>query len=135
MKLSLIGDYSNEAPVSFQVRIIRENYKEELSIHNRVANGPIKMAESAVIPVEIPEGTSTATFDLTWHRDWSKFPTSDVDMIIFDPTFALASLDGATGNAPERAIIVDPMPGTWYVLIDGYEVNKPDNYDLYLTLE
>lgn len=76
-----------------------------------------------------------ATFDLVWERDWSKFPTSDVDMIIYDPTFGLASLDGATGNAPERAIIDMPMAGTWYVLIDGYQVDKSDNYDLYLTLE
>jgi hypothetical protein len=135
MKLSLIGDYSNEAPVSFKVRITRENFREKLSKKNRIGNGMIEDAGSVVIPVEIPEGTTKATFDLTWHRDWSMFPTSDVDMIIFDPTFALASIDGATGNAPERAIIDAPMPGIWYVLIDGYEVFKPDNYDLYLNLE
>ncbi|MEA3326002.1 MAG: S8 family serine peptidase [Chloroflexota bacterium] len=135
MKLSLIGDYSNEAPVSFKVRITRENFREPLSVKNRVANAVIKMADAIWYAVEIPEGTTTATFDLTWVRDWSKFPTSDIDMIIFDPTFALASVDGATGNAPERAVLYDPMPGTWYVLVDGYEVNKSDYFNLYLTLE
>ena len=67
-----------------------------------------------MFPVEIPEGTTQATFDLTWNRDWSKFPTSDIDMIIFDPNYALASIDGATGNAPEHAVIMNPWrsPGT-----------------------
>lgn len=135
MKLSLIGDYSNEAPVSFKVRIIRENFREKLSKKDRIGNGVIKMADSEFIPVEIPEGTTTATFDLIWHRDWSMFPTSDVDMYILDPSFTLASVDGATGNAPERSIIDNPAAGTWHVFITGYEVNKPDNYDLYLTLD
>jgi len=135
MKLSLVGDYSNESPVSFKVRIVRENLREALDIKNRVASGVIKMADYYVFPVDIPEGTAKATFDLVWNRDWASFPTSDIDMIIYDPTFVLASVDGATANAPERAIIEAPMTGTWYVLIDGYEVNKSDNFDLYLSLE
>jgi hypothetical protein len=135
MKLSLVGDYSNESPVSFKIRITRENFREPLDVKTRIANGVIKDADSVVVPVEIPEGTMSATFDLVWERDWSSFPTSDIDMIIYDPSLALASVDGATANAPERAILVDPMPGTWYILIDGYEVNKSDNFDLYLNLE
>jgi subtilisin family serine protease len=135
MKLSLVGDYSNESPVSFKVRVTRENLREPLSIKNRIANGVIKMADAQWYAVEIPEGTTMATFDLVWGRDWASFPTSDIDMIIFDPTFAIASFDGATANAPERAILEDPVAGTWYILIDGYEVNKSDNFDLYLTLD
>ncbi len=114
MKLSLVPDYSNESPVSFKVRIIRENFRELLSKKDRIANGVIKMADSYVIPVEIPEGTTMATFDLVWGRDWASFPTSDIDMIIYDPDRNLYSVDGATANAPERAILVDPTPGTWY---------------------
>jgi subtilisin family serine protease len=135
MKLSLIGDYSNEAPVSFKVRITRENFREKLPIDNRVANGVIKMTDAILVPVDIPAGTTAATFDLTWHRDWSKFPTSDLDMFIVAPDYTLASIDGITGSAPERATITDPVPGTWYVLLDAYEVHHPDNYDLYLALE
>jgi serine protease AprX len=133
MKLTLIGDYSNEAPVSFKVRITRENFREPLG--NRIANGNIKTDDEIVVPVQISEGASTATFDLTWHRDWSKFPTTDVDMLIFDPDFGLASVDGATMNAPERAVITAPSAGTWYVLILGYQANHPDNFDLYLNIE
>ena len=135
MKLSLIGDYSNEETVSFKVRIVRENLREPLEIKNRVGNGVIMMGDSYVFPVEIPEGTTSATFDLVWNRDWASFPTSDIDMIIYDPTFALASVAGATANAPERAVIEAPMTGIWYILVDGYEVNKSDYFDLYLSLE
>jgi hypothetical protein len=135
MKFSLVGDYSNESPVSFKLRIVRENLREPLDVKNRIGNGVIMMGDAYVFPVEIPEGTTTATFDLVWNRDWASFPTSDIDMIIYDPNFALASVDGATANAPERAIINMPMAGTWYVMVDGYEVNKSDNFDLYLNLE
>lgn len=133
MKLGLIGDYSNEADVSFRVRITRENYKEQDGI--RISNGVINTGDSIVVPVEVPEDTSAATFDLLWNRDWTLFPTSDIDMLVFAPDFSLVSIDGASFSSPERAVISDPAPGTWYVLIDGYETYKPANYDLYLTLE
>ncbi len=133
MKLSLIGDYSNEDPVSFRLRITREN-KAKLPT-NRIANGLLQTGGYAVVPVAIPDGVSVATFDLRFGRDWAKFPTSDMDLLVFNPNFDLVSIDGATLNAPERAVIQAPVAGTWWVLIDAYEVWKPDNYDLFLTLE
>lgn len=135
MKVSLVGDYSNEALVSFKMRVTREEYRQPLSKKNRIGNGGIKMADSYVFTVEIPEGVTTATFDLLWNRDWTKFPTSDIDMLIFDSDFGLVSFDGATSNAPERAILETPPAGIYYILVDGYEVNKSDNFDLYLTLD
>jgi hypothetical protein len=138
MKLGLIGDYSNESPISFKVRITRENNRQPLE--NRVANGNIKNGDTIFVPVEIPEGVTAATFDLTWHRDWSKFPTSDLDMLLYDPNGDLAwadELDEGTGNAPERAVIADPMPGTWTVVIEAFDVEmyKPDNYNLYVNFD
>jgi hypothetical protein len=47
----------------------------------------------------------------------------------------LVSLDGATFNAPERAVIDSPIPGIWYVLVYGYEMYKDDRFRLYLTTE
>jgi hypothetical protein len=133
MRLSLIGDYSNEAQVSFKVRVTRENFREPLS--GPVASDWIEMGEVVLIPVDIPAGTTTATFDLDWRRKWNKFPSSDIDMVIFDPTFAPVSFAGATGNAPERAIVDTPAEGTWYVYIEGYEMYLPDYYELFVTLE
>jgi hypothetical protein len=133
MKLSLIGDYSNEAMVSFKVRVTRENLRTPLA--NPVFSSFIEMGDSFVVPVNVPAGTDAATFDLTWVRDWREFPTSDIDMILFDPAFNLVTFDGATGNAPERAIVDNPAPGTWYVLVDAYEVNRRDLFNLFVTTE
>ncbi len=134
MKLSLIGDYSNEDPVSFRVRITRENYRVPLHPRYRIASGVIKMGDTIAMPVTIPEGTNAATFDLLWARDWSKFPTSDIDVILVSPSGGFV-WSGATANAPERAIVVAPEAGEWLVIIDAYEVNRSDNYSLYLILE
>lgn len=133
MKVSFVGDYSNESPVRFRVRLLRENFRQELT--GRVARGSIRMGQSFVYPVVIPEGVAVATFDLVWNSDWSKFPTSDLDMIVFDPAGELASLSGATLNAPERAVIENPVPGTWYVYVQGFEMYRPDNFTLYLRTE
>jgi hypothetical protein len=133
MKVSFAGDYSNESPVSFKVRISRENFR--IPLKSPVAQGAIEMGDSFVLPVNIPAGTTTATLDLDWLRKWDKFPTSDIDMAVYDPTGALVSLAGATGNAPERAVINNPAAGTWYVVVEGFEMYTPDYYKLYLTLK
>ena len=80
MKLSLGGDMVNDSPVSFIVRITRENYAAPRT--NRVANGVIQDGDMVFVPVQIPAGTSQAVFDLVFHRDWSKFPTSDIDLYL-----------------------------------------------------
>lgn len=133
MKVTIVGDYSNESPVSFKMRVIREN--SGINRGRRVVRGNISMGESIAIPVEIRPGVSTAIFDLLWKRNWQKFPTSDIDMLIYDPDSNLVSLDGATQNSPERAVIENPVPGTWTVVIDGYEMYVKDNFKLMLKLE
>ncbi len=86
------------------------------------------------IPVQIPAGTSQAVFDLVFHRDWSKFPTSDIDLYLFDPDGNLVSTEGVNIYAPERCTLDNPVPGTWTALVWGY-TDYPDNFDLYLKLK
>jgi hypothetical protein len=133
MKVTLIGDYANEAPVSFKMRITRENFK--LPRQGLIAEADIAMGETFVIPVEIPPNTELATFDLTFRRNWTKFPTSDIEMLLFDPEFNLAAWDGASLNAPERSVLTEPMAGTWYVYVDGSEMYWPDHFKLFMKLE
>jgi hypothetical protein len=133
MKLSLIGDYSNESPVRFKVRLTREN--DRPARRHSIASGRLGIGDDALIPVEIPAGVKQATFDLSFDRDWTRFPTSDMDMLIVNPNFEIESDAGATLNAPERAVVQNPAPGTWHVLINAFEVYKPDSYELFLTTE
>jgi subtilisin family serine protease len=131
MKFSLAGDYSNQNPVSFKVRITRVNEYKRLG--ERLFKKELKWGDEASVPVEIKPGTKQAVFDLDWSRDWRFYPTSDFDMFIYDPNNNLVSEDGATASAPERVVITDPMPGLWTVFIEATEAYKPDNVQLYVT--
>jgi subtilisin family serine protease len=133
MKVTLIGGPTNQADVSFKLRVIRENRRKPLA--KPVAEGVIKSGNSRLIPVTIPAGVSRATFDLVWIRDWSRFPSSDIDMIILDPSGQVVSTAGATLNAPERAVVENPVPGQWQVLVQAAEMYRPDNFKLYLRTE
>ncbi len=134
MKVSLIADYANESPVSFKLRITRQQDPDH-EMAKPLAQSIINMGDVISFPVEIPEGTSKATFDLVWNRDWLKFPTSDMDLLIFDPKDNLASLDGMTWNAPERVVITDPAPGTWTAQVEAREIYRTDLFRLYLQTE
>jgi hypothetical protein len=134
MKVSLIGDYANESQVSFKMRVIRENDTKP-NPEKPIAKSVFNMGNEFNLPVEIPHGVSKATFDLVWNRDWGKFPTSDIDMLVYDPDGNLVSLDGATGNTPERAVITGPSPGIWTIHIEAVEVYKTDLFRLYLQID
>jgi subtilisin family serine protease len=132
MKLSLGGDWINEFPVSLDVRITRENFG--LRLEQPIFKQDVNDGEFQFVPVTIPAGRTKATFDLLFGRDWSRYPTSDMDLILVDP-YGNVLFDGATANAPERVVVESPTPGEWLAVIQGYQVDKTDNVRLYLTLE
>ena len=132
MKLSLSGDFVNQSPVGVRARIERQNLKDPR--RKPLARLPLEDGDSDyVLFLDVPPGAASATFDLVWRRDWSRFPTSDVDLVLLSPSQALL-LDGATLNAPERVVVPHPEPGTWLALVEAFEVPKPDVARLYLTL-
>jgi hypothetical protein len=133
MKFTLAGDFSNESPVSFKLQITRENFRQALK--QPYTKGLIRQNEWVEIPLQIPAGATRAQFDLSWLRDWSLFPTSDIDMYVVDPNGEIASLAGLSLNAPERAVIDAPMPGAWTVYLYGYQLYRPDTYNLYVKIE
>ena len=76
-----------------------------------------------------------AEFRLWFRSDWGSYPTSDVDMILFDPNLN-RNTDGAHLNDPEQAIVLNPLPGTWQVLIDGFDIPAgSDKYELRVSLD
>jgi subtilisin family serine protease len=133
MKVTLVGDYSNESPVSFKMRVTRES--DGINRGKVIADSPIDMGDVVIVPVDIPSGVTAVTFDTVFTRNWSKFPTSDIDMLIFDSDFNLISFEGATLNAPERAVIENPAAGTYYVYIEGFEMYRNDHFKLWMKME
>jgi hypothetical protein len=132
MKLSLGGADWNESPVSFRVRITRENYRQPLQ--NPIFSGTIRRGDTFRVPVDIPAGTATATFDLVWQRNWSQFPASGFGLALYDPERRLVAAEGE-GDAPSRIAITAPQAGVWTVLISGFDVEMADYFNLYLTLD
>ena len=132
MKLSLGGDWINQFPVSLEVRVTRENFGDRL--RHSIYRDYIHNGDVLFVPVTIPPGKASATFDLRWARDWSRFPTSDIDLVLVDP-IGNPIFDGASLNAPERVTVKSPAPGDWMAVIQGYQVDRADFVRLYLTLE
>ena len=71
--------------------------------------------------INVPEGLSAVIFELWWMHNWSKFPTYDLDMYIIDP-YGYVYIDGAQFLSPEKQIIENPVPGTYVVLLYGYDI-------------
>jgi hypothetical protein len=132
MKITFAGDYSNETPVYLDVRVTRENRRMPLGLP--VAEGWIQQDESVFVATEIQEGVSQSTIDLTWMRDWRHFPTSDLDFLVWGPNGGLFG-HGTTLNAPERAIVANPIAGTYVIEVIGQEVYMPDYYRVYVSNE
>lgn len=75
------------------------------------------------IPVEVPKGARKAEILLIWLNDWSKYPTSDLDLYVeWDEGYVY---DGATLNSPERVIL--ERPTYLRILIIGYAIYIGDS--------
>ncbi len=131
MRITVNGDTTNASPISADVSIASVMQVTP----SQTAKGKVNEGDTVVIPVNIPAGVSQAVFSLSWKNNWSKYPTNDVDMILVNPA-SVANFNGATLNSPESAVVNNPMPGTWFILVNGFEVNtKSDKFDLRVTLD
>jgi hypothetical protein len=148
-KVVLEADWTASAAMSADVRITVEEKKTQAPQPD--FRGTLKDGQARLWTYDIPAGTSRVTFDLARTHDWSKWPTNDLGMVVFSPSFGLY-LDGATLNAPERLVVDNPETGTWYLFVDAYEVwvgcaqgttptsnecrnSGMANYELYVTTE
>jgi subtilisin family serine protease len=131
MRITLSGSYTNEKSVSADVAV--NSFKEPTP--GQTTKGKIDNHEQIVFPVTIPQGVSVAEFRLSFRDDWGNYPTSDIDMILFDPNLN-RNTDGAHLNAPEKATVLNPIPGTWLVLINGFDIPAgSDKYELRVALD
>jgi len=131
MRITLMGDSTNASNVSADVSVT----SSKDSLPKTTVQGKIRGGDNLFFPIDIPAGVSVAQFDLRWDQDWGHYPTNDLDMYLYDPNGGING-SGATLNSPEEVVITNPIPGTWYVLVQGFAVaTKTDNFVLSVVLD
>ena len=131
LRVTLNGDWTNAGTISADVAVFSVNDPvPQFTTQGKIGDGAV-----LVIPVSIPAGVSEAEFRLIWREDWSNYPLSDLDMFIFDPFFNFVTF-GASLDDPEVTVVDNPVPGTWFVLIDGFEVHvTADKFELRVSAD
>lgn len=131
VRITFSGDWTNAGKVAADVWIA--STREPLERISKF--GFLTPGQTLVFPVSIPAGVSQANFALDWLRNWSFYPTSDIDMYLVDPN-QVVDTDGATLNSPEEATVRNPVAGTWFIVLDGFEIHaKFEPFTLSVNLD
>jgi subtilisin family serine protease len=117
MRITIEGDWTNWGTVSCDVTVTETEGREHCDAYH---HGTIGNKEWFQYNVDIPAGLTSVVFELWWTHDWSMWPTYDLDMYIIDP-YGYVYVNGALYWSPETVTIANPVPGTYIVLISGYE--------------
>ncbi len=126
MRVTVNGDWTNAGKIATDLAI--EEVAAPLS--KKDFKGKISQGELVTHTVDIPAGTASVTFSLSWDNDWSSYPTNDLDMYVRSPGGVL-NTSGATLNSPEVVTITNPQPGTWTIFVDGFTIfGKDDKYEI-----
>ncbi|HET7401994.1 MAG TPA: S8 family serine peptidase [Usitatibacter sp.] len=125
VRVSLGGDSTNAGLVSADVEIVQQ--RDPLPKHT--AKGKLSQGSLTSVAVDIPAGTTQALFELFWDGDWGAYPTNDADMLIVAPD-GTVNAAGATDASPERAVLANPAPGRYTVVVNGFAVVGKDQFTL-----
>lgn len=151
IRLVLAGDFSSYAPLTIEevtielIEVKACKWGRWLGIWNKGVDvdqaqvsiydgtiekhkGKIREGEVDMYSFTIPDETGFAFVELSWKLDWTKWATSDLDMVIIGPSGVNA--EGASGASPEVTSISGP--GDYTILVDGYQVywGKKERYTL-----
>jgi hypothetical protein len=119
MRFTLHGDWTNASPIDTQITL--ERTSEPITL--RTAFGAISEGQQTAVQVTVPEDVDFLDVELRWKQDWGRYPTNDIDVATFTSEGEVL-LDGATLDAPERFTILNPPPGPWLFLVDGFTVHN-----------
>ena len=126
MRVTVNGDWTNAGRVSADVRI------EEITAALPAQEFKGKISEGDLVShtFEVPAGTTSITFRLSWDGDWAAYPTNDLDMYLLSPGGSI-NAGGATNRSPEIVTIANPQAGTWTIFVDGFTVfGTDDEYEI-----
>jgi hypothetical protein len=107
MRITMAGFLTNHSPVSASFSVSSETEEHHVS---RRFRGNLTLSEVDRHELEVPPHLGALGIRLSWEKDWTHFPTADLDLFVGTPDgiFPVASLD-----APELALIEAPSPGLW----------------------
>lgn len=80
--------------------------------------------DSALHEVTVPEGTTLARF-ATFDRDYPEERSVDLDLFVFDPAGQFVDFS-AGGTSEEQVDLVNPAPGTYFVIVDAWGFEGPE---------
>ena len=134
VRIVIENDWTSSGPVSCSFRI--EVTAAPTAEPDETYSGTIGLDEWAMLIIVPPAETEKVTLELWWENDWSKYPTSDLDMYVewFNGTDRIWEpfVEGATLNSPERVVIEAPTIGEIRIYIYGYAIwtEQPENWTL-----
>lgn len=132
MRITVLGDWTNAGRISTDIRI--QEIEAELPDHD--FRGVLLGGEFKTHQAEIPAGTTSVSFRLSWDNDWGAYPTNDLDLILVPPGGGAPIFSGATFDSPETVTIADPTPGIWTLFVDGFTITgNREKYQLRIDYE
>lgn len=128
VRITLAGDDDNAGRVRVTVNVDKQKDRPVAS-RPKFAQGKVGQSEIDEVAFEVPAGLDQLTLHLTWGNGWNQWPTNDLDLILIDPNGS-RNFAGATLSAPERVVLVDPVPGLWTAQVQGFTVWPNENGDV-----
>jgi subtilisin family serine protease len=89
-------------------------------------DGSINTGQQLTYSVVVPAGTTYARFSLF---DANVSPASDLDLVVFRGTTVVGSSGG--GTSAEEVNLINPIPATYTVLVDGFATANPSTFTLF----
>jgi subtilisin family serine protease len=131
MRITVNGHWMNAGTISGDVAIVSLTDP----VPQFTTQGKIADQELLSFPVNVPAGVSEADLRLSWREDWGNYPAADVDLILIAPDGTL-NFDGASLNIPEHVVVRNPLPGTWFCIVSGFEIHTgTDRFELRVALD
>lgn len=123
VKIVIENDWTSYDKISCHIKITVKHEKPQSGRYSyTILTGRISEGKSTGwIKIDVPKGATSAEIILYWQRDWSVYPTSDLDLLVYWDQGL--SYNGATLNSPERVLI--DKTKTLYIRIEGYAVYAP----------
>jgi subtilisin family serine protease len=126
-RVVILADWSNAGRIKASVSMSK-NY--DCGGLLPLTNGWVAAGETRLHPLVVPPGLTTLSVVTGWLRGWQAWPTSDIDVNLYDPAGNLirvnndgdADWDGVSLDCPERITVSNPAAGTWTVAVTGFTV-------------